>query len=394
VAVAEDDGTTHLVLLQSTPDEFASLREQVLVPALEAFEVLAPEPTPDPATLGYAVEEVGFPGGSHDIQLAGTLTLPSGPGPHPAIVLMSGSGAQDRDESMRPVTTLKPFALIADALTRAGVAVLRYDDRGVGDSTGDYASATIDELAGDGRAALEFLRGRSDIDTGRIGLLGHSEGGLYAAQLAAADPGIAFVVGLAAPAVDGVSLIVEQNEAIQRSQGASEEDIAIARAAAEVSMPAARDGDVEALEASLHDYFGPLWDDASAEERAILGDREAFIDRQVDGLKARYLSDWFRSFLAEDPAPDWQRVSVPVLGLFGGKDVQVTADQNEPALRAALEAGGNGEVEIVVLPDANHLFQAAQNGSVEEYSTLPAELTPDLLPRLVAWVTTVAGLPG
>jgi hypothetical protein len=174
LAVAEDDGTTHLVLLQSTPDEFASLREQVLVPAVEAFEVLAPEPTPDPATLGYAVEEVGFPGGSEDIQLAGTLTLPSGPGPHPAIVLMSGSGAQDRDESMRPVTTLKPFALIADALTRAGVAVLRYDDRGVGGSTGDYASATIDELASDGRAALEFLRGRSDIDTGRIGLLGHS----------------------------------------------------------------------------------------------------------------------------------------------------------------------------------------------------------------------------
>jgi uncharacterized protein len=394
LALAQDDGSTHLVLLQSAPDEFEALREQVFVPAVEAFEVLASEPTPDPSTLGYSVEQVIFPGGSEGVQLAGTLTLPSGAGPFPAIVLMSGSGAQDRDESMRPVTTLKPFALIADALTSAGLAVLRYDDRGVGGSTGDYASATIDELTGDARGALEYLRGRADIDPDRIGLLGHSEGGLYAAKLAATDPAIAFVVGLAAPAVDGVSLIIEQNGAIQRSGGASEEAIALARTAAERSMPAARDGDVEALEASLRDYFGTLWDAASSEERAMVGEREAFIGRQIEGLKERYLSDWFRSFLAYDPGPDWQQVKVPVLGLFGGKDVQVVADQNEPALRAALERAGDPDVEVVVFPDANHLFQSAQNGSIEEYSTLPAAFTPDLLPTLVEWLTSVAGVSG
>jgi len=394
LALAEDDGYTHLVLLQSDPAEFDVLREQVFVPAVEAFDVLAPEPTPDPATLGYAVEEVTFPGGSPDIQLAGTLTLPRDPGPHPAVVLMTGSGAQDRDETMRPVTTLKPFALLADALTSAGVAVLRYDDRGVGGSSGDYAAATIDDLAGDGRAALGYLRGRTDIDPSRIGLLGHSEGGLYAAQLAAADPDIAFVVGMAAPAVNGVDLIVTQNEAIQRSQGVSEEQIASARAAAEVSMPAARDGDVTALEASLRGYFGELWDQSTADDRTILGDREPFVDRQVDGLTERYLSDWFRSFLAYDPAPDWQQVKVPVLGLFGARDVQVVAEQNEPALRAALEAGGNQAAEIVVFPDANHLFQAAQSGAVEEYSTLAAEFTPEFLPKVVAWVTQQVGVAG
>ena len=392
LALAEDDGSTHLVLLQSDPDEFSILREQVFLPAVEDFDVLAPEPTPDPATLGYPVEEVIFAGGSQDVELAGTLTVPPGPGPHPAVILMSGSGAQDRDESMRPVTTLKPFALLADALTSAGVAVLRYDDRGVGGSSGDYAAATIDDLAGDGHAALDYLRGRADIDPARIGLLGHSEGGLYAAQLAAADPDIAFVVGMAAPAVDGVSLIVAQNEAIQRSQGVSDEQIAAARAAAEASMPAARDGDEAALEASLRGYFGELWDQSTADDRTILGDREPFIDRQVEGLKDRYLSDWFRSFLAYDPAPDWQQVGVPVLGLFGAKDVQVVTEQNEPALRAALEAGGNEAVEIVVFPDANHLFQSAQTGAVEEYSTLAAEFTPDFLPTVVEWVVRQAGV--
>lgn len=392
LALAEDDGSTHLVLLQSDPEEFAVLREQVFVPAVDAFDVLAPEPTPDPATLGYAVEEVTFPGGSQDVELAGTLTVPPGPGPHPAVILMSGSGAQDRDESMRPVTTLKPFALLADALTSAGVAVLRYDDRGVGGSSGDYAAATIDDLAGDGRAALEYLRSRVDVDPARIGLLGHSEGGLYAAKLAAADPDIAFVVGMAAPAADGVSVIVAQNEAIQRSQGVPDEQIAAARDAAEVSMPAARDGDEAALEASLRGYFGELWDQSTADDRTILGDREPFIDRQVEGLRDRYLSDWFRSFLAYDPAPDWQQVRAPVLGLFGAKDVQVVTEQNEPALRAALESGGNGSVEIVVFPDANHLFQSAQTGAVEEYSTLAAEFTPDFLPKVVEWVSRQAGV--
>jgi pimeloyl-ACP methyl ester carboxylesterase len=394
LALAEDGGSTHLVLLQSDPDEFAVLHEQVFVPAVDAFDVLAPEPTPDPATLGYAVEEVTFPGGSTDVELAGTLTVPPGPGPHPAVVLMTGSWAQDRDESMRPVTTLKPFALLADALTSAGVAVLRYDDRGVGGSSGDYAAATVDDLAGDGRAALEYLRGRAEIDPARIGLLGHSEGGLYAAQLAAADPDIAFVVGMAAPAVDGVDLIVAQNDAILRSQGVPDEQIARARAAAETSMPAARDGDEAALEASLRDYFGQLWDGSTTDDRTIIGDREVFIERQVEGLMERYLSDWFRSFLAHDPAPDWQQVVAPVLGLFGAKDVQVVSEQNEPALRAALEAGGNQDVEIVVFPDANHLFQAAHSGAMEEYSTLAAEFTADFLPTVVAWVSQQAGVAG
>jgi pimeloyl-ACP methyl ester carboxylesterase len=392
LGLAEQDGATYLVLLQAPPAEFEVLREEVLVPAIEAFHVLAPEPTPDPATLSYGVEEVSFPGGGEDVELAGTLTLPRGPGPHPAIVLMTGSGPQDRDETLRPVSTLKPFALIADALTSAGVAVLRYDDRGVGGSTGDYQAATIADLASDGRAALDYLQSREDIDQSRIGVLGHSEGGLYAAMLAAADPDIAFVVGVAAPGTDGVSLIVAQNEAILRAAGESEEEVGFAVDFASEAMPLARDGDADALEASLREYFGGLWDRQSAEDRTIMGERDAFVQQQLDRQLPLYLTDWYRSILAYDPAPDWQRIDVPVLALFGAKDVQVVAEQNEPALRAALEAGGNDAVETVVLPDANHLFQSAETGAIAEYSSLPPEFTADFLPTLVAWVTEQTGI--
>jgi pimeloyl-ACP methyl ester carboxylesterase len=392
LAMADDEGATHLVLLQSDPAGFDVLREEVLLPAIEAFAVLEPEPTPDPATLGFEAQEVSFAGGSEGVELAGTLTLPPGPGPHPAVVLMSGSGAQDRDESIRPVATIKPFALIAEALTPAGVAVLRYDDRGVGGSSGDYQAATIQELAGDGQAAIDYLRGRDDIDPARIGVIGHSEGGLYAAMLAAKDPDIAFVVGMAAPAPDGVTRIVAQNEAISRAAGQSEEEIEHARVFAAEAMPLARDGDAEGLEASVRDYFEGLWERQPDEARTILGDQEDFAQRQVESALTLYLSDWFRSFLAYDPAPDWQQVTVPVLAFFGGRDVQVPAEQNERALTAVLAAGGNHDVSTMVLPEANHLFQDAETGAVAEYGTLAAEFTPAFLPDLVGWVTERAGV--
>jgi pimeloyl-ACP methyl ester carboxylesterase len=391
VALAEEGGTTYIVMLQSESDEFDVLREEVLVPAIEAFAILAPEPTPDLATLPFDVEEVTFPGGGEGVELAGTLTLPKGPGPHPAIVLMSGSGAQDRDESLRPISTLKPFALIADALTQAGVAVLRYDDRGVGGSTGDYAAATVQDLAADGAAALDYLRTRDEIDPARIGLLGHSEGGLYAAMLTAEDPSIAFVVGMAAPATDGVSLLVDQQAAILRAEGGSEDEVALAREFAVEAMPLARDGDQEGFAAAARDYFSKLWNGLSEEERVIAGDRETFLDRQVQALSGLQ-SGWARSLLAYDPAPDWAKVSVPVLGLYGGKDVQVVADQNESALRDALEREGGTNLDIVVFPDANHLFQASRTGAVSEYTTLEPSFTPEFLPTLVDWVTEQAGL--
>ncbi|MGD8485117.1 MAG: alpha/beta fold hydrolase [Chloroflexota bacterium] len=392
LALSENDGVTSLVLLQSDPEEFEILREQVLIPALDAFAPLAPEPTPDPSTFAYHIEEVSFPGGSEDVELAGTLTLPEGPGPHPVVVTMSGTGAHDRDESLRPITTLKPFALVADALTSAGVGVLRYDDRGVGGSSGDYGAATISELAEDARAAIDYLEGRRDVDPGRIGLFGHSEGGLYAAILGASDPRVAFI-GLMAPGVvDGTSLIVEQNMAIARSSGSPEEMIeAIGEHTAE-AMPLARDGEFEALERVTREFYGQVWDGFSADEQVLAGDRETFVQLQLDSVLPIYTSDWFRSFLAYDPTADWEQVTVPVLAVFGGKDVQVLAGSNEAALREALEAAGNEDVTSIVIADANHLFQEADSGALSEYAELEPAFIDGFLDTVVEWMVDRAGV--
>jgi pimeloyl-ACP methyl ester carboxylesterase len=392
LALAEEDGATQVVLLQSDPADFGTLREQVLLPAIDAFAPLVPTPTPDPSTFDYAIEEVSFPGGSEGVQLAGTLTLPPGPGPHPVVVTMSGSGAQDRDESLRPITSLKPFAILADALTSAGVGVLRYDDRGVGGSSGDYAAATITELAADAAAAVDYLTSREDVDPHRLGLLGHSEGGIYAAMIAASDPRIGYI-GLMAPAVtDGVTLIVEQNEALARSSGASEAMTAAYRDYSAEAMPLARDGEFEALEQVMRDSYGRIWEQMTPREQVIAGDRETFVDLQVDQQLPILTSDRYRSVLAYDPTTDWQKVTVPVLAIFGGKDVQVLADSNATALQEALEIAGNDDVEIVTIPDANHLFQSAGSGAFAEYSQLEPKFIDGFTETVVDWMTVRAGV--
>jgi pimeloyl-ACP methyl ester carboxylesterase len=386
LALAEQDGTTQLVLLQSGPDDYDILREQVLKPAIDAFAPLAPEPIPDPSTLDYQVEEVAFPGGAEDVELAGTLTLPNGPGPHPVVITMSGSGPSDRDESLKPISALKPFAVLADALTSAGVGVLRYDDRGVGSSTGEHEGAVIDDFTADARAAIDYLETRSDVDPERIGLFGHSEGGLYAAKLGASDPRVAYI-GMMAPAIaDGISLIVAQNGALLRSAGADEDFAAAAEAFAAEVMPFARDGDIETVKAMTEEFYGQVWDGLTEDERAVAGERESYAERVAAREVEIYTSDWFQSFLAYDPVPDWEQVSVPVLGVFAGKDAQVLAEQNEPALRAALDAAGNEDFETLTFSDANHLFQEADTGAYAEYSELEPEFIDGFVDAVVDWM--------
>ncbi len=392
LALAEDDGATHLVLLQSGPDDYDVLRDQVLKPAIDAFAPLAPEPTPHPSTFDYQIEEVTFPGGAADVELAGTLTLPNGPGPHPVVITMSGSGPSDRDESLKPITGLKPFAILADALTSAGVGVLRYDDRGVGSSTGDHAAGTIRDFASDAAAAIGYLETRDDVDHERIGLFGHSEGGLYAALLGASDPRVAYI-GMMAPAVvDGVSLIVAQNGALIRAASGSDETAAAFEAFAAEVMPIARDGDSETVKAMTEEFYGTIWDSLSEDERIVAGDRDSYATRTAAREVEIYTSDWFRSFLEYDPTVDWEQVTVPVLGLFGGKDAQVLAEQNATALRKSLEAAGNDDFEIITFPEANHLFQAADTGAFAEYATLEPEFVEGFVDTVVDWMVVHAGV--
>jgi pimeloyl-ACP methyl ester carboxylesterase len=394
LAVSEDDGVTDLLLLQADPKEFDVLREQVLVPAIDAFAPLAPQATPHPSTFDYHIEEVAFPGGSDGVELAGTLTLPNGPGPHPVVVMMTGSGAQDRDESIRPITTLKPFAVLADALTGAGVGVLRYDDRGVGGSSGEYNAATIEELAEDARAAIDYLETRDDVDTERIGLLGHSEGGLYSAMLGATDPRVAYI-GMMAPAViDGLEFIIEQNMALTRSAGAAEEMVEAIGEHSREAMPLALEGDFAGLERVTSEFYGRVWDGLSPEDQVVAGDRDTFVRLQVDSALPIYESDWFRSFLGYDPTSDWEQVGVPVLAVFGGKDMQVIAHSNEAALAEALAAAGNLDVTTLTIPRANHLFQEADTGALAEYGQLEPEFIDGFVETVVDWFVDRSGVAG
>jgi uncharacterized protein len=378
LGLADDGGVTYLALLQGPPEEFDALHSSVFLPMLDAFASY------EPATghVPYQVEEVLIPNGNHT--LAGTLTLPSDPGPHPAIVLVSGSGPQDRDESLGGGIAIRPFRLLADALTRAGVAVLRYDDRGVGESTGDFSAATSEDFAADAEAAIAYLLARQEIDPDQIGLLGHSEGGLIAAILGARNDDLDFLISLAGPGVTGRDVLVLQSRLLLEAEGSSEEEIA--DQVVFVEELATLTDDPEAAEALIYEQTLEGIEALSGEERVALGDLEEYARSVAEQTAADFTGPWFEFFLTHDPALDWAQTTVPVLAIFGGKDAQVGAAQNAPPLAAALLEGGNTDVEIVVLPDANHLFQAAESGGFSEYAILPAEFTPDLIPTILAWL--------
>jgi len=378
------NGVTYVTFFQTSEEEYDALHESVFLPILNSVAPLVEELATDP--LPYIAEDVTFPGGAEGVTLAGTLTLPEGDGPFPVVVLMTGSGPQDRNESLRPIAAIQPFALIADALTRAGVAVLRYDDRGVGESTGDYASAVIDDFTADGAAAIDYLLTRDEINPEQIGILGHSEGGIYAATLGADNPNVAFVIGMAAPAMNGVDLMVEQNVALSENQGMSPEDVELIRELASNVYAAIIAGDMDAVEQLTREGFGALYDSQTAETQAQMRDRDAFIQSQLDAQMPVYQSPWYLALLESNAGADWARVTIPVLSLYGGKDIQVIAGTNAAALETALNAAGNTDYEIVTFPNANHLFQEAVTGGLEEYGMLEQTFTPDFLPTLIEWV--------
>jgi pimeloyl-ACP methyl ester carboxylesterase len=378
LALSDEEGTTYIVLLQSAPDEHDALYASIFLPTLNAFAPLV-ETVQD---VPYRVEAVTF--GNGEVTLAGTLTLPPTPGPHPAVVLVSGSGPQDRDETLGGGIAIKPFRLLADALTREGVAVLRYDDRGVGASTGTFSTAVVSDFASDAEAAIDYLLTREEIDPQQIGLLGHSEGGLVAAMLGARNDDLDFIIILAGPGVNGRDLLLVQNQRILEAEGATQEQIDAQLAFVE-ELTTVLD-DPAAVEALVYARTLEQAEALPGAERAAIGDLEDYAHMVTKQAMSEFGTDWFASFLAYDPSPDWAQTTLPVLAIFGGKDVQVDAEQNAPALEDALKRAGNDDVEIAVLPNANHLFQDAQTGSPREYATLPAEFTPDLVPTIVNWL--------
>jgi pimeloyl-ACP methyl ester carboxylesterase len=340
-----------------------------------------PESTADTVTA-YREEEVSFANG--DVTLAGTLTLPSAPGPHPAVVLITGSGPQDRDEQ---VFGMRPFRLIADRLARDGIAVLRYDDRGVGGSSGNVQLSTSEDFADDALAGVALLRARPDIRPDAVGLIGHSEGAIVAPIASVKSPDVAFLVLLAGTAVTGSEILVAQGELIARAGGASEEDVVAQRRLQEMIFAAVRaDTGWDALQAEIERQIRAGIDDLPEQQRAAITDLESFVTTRAQQQVVGVRSPWFRYFLDYDPKRDLRDVAVPVLAVFAEKDLQVPPSVNLEPMREALEQAPTDDVTVEVIPGANHLFQAATTGSPDEYASLPKEFVPGFMELVSGWI--------
>jgi pimeloyl-ACP methyl ester carboxylesterase len=324
--------------------------------------------TPQPP-FPYRTEEVtvdSAPG----VKLAGTLSLPQGKGPFPAVVMITGSGAEDRDET---IFGHKPFAVIADRLTRGGVAVLRMDDRGYAKSTGDFAAATDDDFAVDTAADVAYLRTRPDIDPARIGLIGHSEGGIVAPKVAARDPRIAFIVLMAGVGAPVSELMKAQREKLAPAMGGTPDQIRRAEAIVDQALLAMKGSK----------------DEAEARARALKvikaeGGDLVQTDAQAEAMALRLSSGWIRDLMDYDPRPTLAKVKCPILALNGSKDLQVPPEQNLPAIREATKA--NPDVTIVELPGLNHLFQTASTGAVGEYADIEETIAPIALDAMSGWI--------
>jgi pimeloyl-ACP methyl ester carboxylesterase len=331
--------------------------------------------------LPYDEVEVRFPNDEAGITLAGTLTVPRTTGPHPAALLISGSGPQDRNEE---VYGHRPFLVIADDLTRRGIAVLRVDDRGVGGSRGTREAATSEDYAADALAAVGFLKSRQEIDPRRIGLIGHSEGGLVAPMTAARAREIAFIVLLAAPGLTGADIAVLQARTMLRAAGAPESAIETQTR----------------IQTAMLKVLSETTDEATIRTRGreILraelvraGDLEATqlpaVERQLEPQIRRALTPWSRFFMIYDPRPALSRLRCPVLAMNGTTDAQVPAAENLSAIESALRTGGNPAVTIVSLPNLNHLFQTSTTGALSEYAKIEETFAPIALETMGRWIT-------
>ena len=357
----------------------------------DAEETEARRPQDPVEPLPYLSEDVSYPNPDGGHTLAGTFTRPESGGPFAAVILISGSGPQDRDEAL---LGHRPFLVLSDHLTRRGIAVLRFDDRGVGESTGNFAAATSRDFASDVLAGVAYLRTRDDVDPGAIGLAGHSEGGLIAPMVAVESDDVAYIVLMAGPGVNGERILYAQGELIARANGASDRAIAqnqeLQRAMFEVLKT---EPDAERAAEALTEMVRTALEEASDEVRAQSGITD---DAALDGAVAAQVQSvntpWFRYFLTYEPAGSIERVTVPVLAINGENDLQVPYEENLREIEAALRRGGNTQYEIHALPGLNHLFQHSDTGSPTEYQAIEETWSVEVMELIADWILeTVEG---
>lgn len=329
----------------------------------------------------YTIEEVVVDG---PVKLAGTFSRPAGDEPFPAVVLISGSGPQDRDQT---IFGHKPFLVLADHLTRHGIAVLRFDDRGAGASSGSRAAATMEDYAADALAAVRFLERRPEVDRRRIGLIGHSEGGVVAPLVARGNRAVSFIVLIAAPALNGAAIATLQGERIARAAGANDDQIAMQqRLNTRIFEILAREVDEAKARAAIRIVLKEELARAGIESADVV----AAAEKQMEPQVRRGLTPWFRHFLSHDPVPSLRAVRVPVLALYGSLDVQVPAAENAPVMAAAI-GPSSPQSAVRTLPGLNHLFQTAKTGAMEEYGRIEETLASAALETISNWILVVAG---
>jgi hypothetical protein len=337
------------------------------------------EPVPP---FPYRTEKVTIRNPIAGFDLSGTLTLPEGKGPFPAVVLISGSGPQNRDEE---VMGHKPFLVLSDYLTRKGFAVLRYDDRGIGKSGGKFQEATTIDFTADAEAVLSFLKKHPDIDSARTGVIGHSEGALVASIIAAQEPQLPFVVLMAGPGMKGEDIILRQTELISRNMGISEEvikgNVAVNQSLYEVVKKNADTAKAASKMSALLTRFNKKHESDTTYQKIS--------PQEIKGMISTLNSPWFRCFLTLDPQEYLTKVRCPLLAVTGSLDLQVPADDNLKAIESAQLIAGNSDYTVVELPGLNHLFQPAKTGGPEEYASIEQTIAPEALDTIGNWLTTL-----
>lgn len=325
----------------------------------------------------YRVEEVSYSNDAAEVTFAGTLTLPQEGGPFPAALLITGSGGQDRDEAL---FGHKPFHVIADHLTRAGIAVLRVDDRGVGGTTPgkDVKDATTLDFVEDVLCGVTFLASRPEIDSSKIGLIGHSEGGVIAPLAAVRSEEVAFIVMLAGTGIPGDQLLQQQGRLIGEVSGLEEEeletDLALQKRLFRLLLDDALDDE------QLREKLAVLMRESPSLSEGEEGESE------IEMAVAQLMTPWIRWFLAYDPAPTLEKVRCPVLALNGTLDLQVPCRENLGAIEAALKKGKNSDYTIKELVLLNHLFQHAKTGAPSEYGKIEETFATEALELMSNWI--------
>lgn len=330
----------------------------------------------------YEVEHVVFTNQKEKINLAGTLTLPKGSKKSAAVILIAGSGPNDRDET---IFGHKPFWVLADFLTRNGIAVLRYDKRGVGESEGGYFMATTQDFAADAEAAINYLKSRKEINHSDIGLVGHSEGGIIAPLIAAQNKDVRFIVLMAGLGVTGAELSIAQNQFTFNKTALTEKEkehlTGILRNMYASVVTWKEYVGSEAERNQLKKELGVLWENLPPEISSKVT-KEAFVEKTT----ANIATPWFRSFLNTNPTNYLQKLTIPVLAINGENDTQVDYKTNLTIIEAALKKGGNKHYTIKTYPLLNHLFQNSTTGEIDEYGKIEQTISPEVLSDITKWI--------